>query len=54
MLKRLMVALVGMAMGGLAGLAVALIGVGNPAIVVGAVLGGLVFSIAAPRMSRAA
>jgi len=54
MLKRLMVALVGMAMGGLAGLAVALMGAGNLAIVLGAALGGLVFSIAAPRVGRAA
>ena len=54
MLKRLLVALVGMAMGGLAGLVVALMGAGNLAIVLGAVLGGLVFSIAAPRMGRAA
>jgi len=54
MLKRLMVALVGMAMGGLAGLVVALMGAGNLAIIVGAVLGGVVFSIAAPRVGRAA
>ena len=54
MLRRLLVALVGMAMGGLAGLAVALMGAGNLAILLGAALGGLVFSIAAPRMGRAA
>ena len=54
MLKRLMVALVGMAMGGLAGLVVALMGAGNLAIVLGAAVGGLVFSIAAPRVGRAA
>jgi glucose uptake protein GlcU len=54
MLRRLLVALVGMAMGGLAGLVVALMGAGNPAILLGAALGGLVFSIAAPRMGRAA
>jgi hypothetical protein len=54
MLKRLMVALVGMAMGGLAGLVVALMGAGNLAIILGAALGGLVFSIAAPRVGRAA
>jgi len=54
MLKRLLVALVGMAMGGLAGLIVAMIGAGNLAIILGAALGGLVFSIAAPRMGRAA
>jgi len=54
MLKRLMVALVGMAMGGLAGLVVALMGAGNWAIILGAALGGLVFSVAAPRVGRAA
>jgi glucose uptake protein GlcU len=54
MLKRLLVALVGMAMGGLAGLVVMLMGAGNLAILLGAALGGLVFSIAAPRMGRAA
>jgi len=54
MLKRFMVALVGMAMGGLVGLGVALIGAGNLAIILGAALGGLVFSIAAPRVGRAA
>ena len=53
MLKRLMVALVGMAMGGLAGLLIALAGAGNLAIILGAVVGGLVFSIAAPRVGRA-
>jgi Na+(H+)/acetate symporter ActP len=53
-LKRLMVALVGMAMGGLAGLVVALMGAGNLAIILGAALGGLVFSVAAPRVGRAA
>jgi glucose uptake protein GlcU len=54
MVKRLLVALVGMAMGGLAGLVVALMGAGNLAILLGAALGGLVFSIAAPRLGRAA
>ena len=54
MLKRLVVALVGMAMGGLAGLVVALLGAGNLAIVLGAALGGLVFSIAAPGVGRPA
>jgi glucose uptake protein GlcU len=54
MLKRLVVALVGMAMGGLAGLVVALMGAGNLAIILGAVVGGLIFSIAAPRVGRAA
>jgi glucose uptake protein GlcU len=54
MVKRLLVALVGMAMGGLAGLVFALMGAGNLAILLGAALGGLVFSIAAPRVGRAA
>ncbi len=53
MLKRLVVAVVGMAMGGLIGLGVDLMGVGNRAIILGAVLGGLVFSFAAPRTGRA-
>ncbi|MGA2988778.1 MAG: hypothetical protein ABSF54_09435 [Bryobacteraceae bacterium] len=54
MLKRLVVALVGMAMGGLAGLLVALMGAGNLAIILGAVVGGLVFSVALPRVGRTA
>jgi hypothetical protein len=54
MFKRLLVALVGTAMGGLAGLLVALMGAGNLAIILGAVLGGLIFSIALPRLGRAA
>ena len=54
MLKRLLVALVGIAMGGLAGLVFDLMGAGNPAILVGAAVGGLVFSIAAPRAGSAA
>ncbi len=54
MVKRLVVALVGMAMGALVGLGVALAGVGNLAIILGAALGGLIFSIAAPRVGRAA
>ncbi|MGO4883775.1 MAG: hypothetical protein ACLP59_23585 [Bryobacteraceae bacterium] len=54
MLKILAVALVGMAMGSLAGLFVAMMGAGNLAIILGAVLGGLVFSIAAPRVGRTA
>ena len=54
MLKRLLVALVGMAMGGLIGLGGALLGLGNVAVVLGAVLGGLVFAIAAPRAGRTA
>jgi hypothetical protein len=54
MIKRLLVALVGMAMGGLAGLLVAWMGAGNLAILLGAALGGLVFSIGAPRVGRAA
>ena len=54
MIKRLLVAVVGMAMGGLVGLLVAWLGAGNLAILFGAVLGGLLFSVAAPRMGRAA
>jgi len=54
MIKRLLVAVVGMGMGGLAGLLVAMLGVGNVAIVGGAVLGAVVFSVAAPRIGRAA
>jgi hypothetical protein len=53
MLRRVLVALVGMAMGGLIGVGAAMAGLGNAAIVVSAVLGGLVFSIAAPRVGRA-
>jgi len=53
-IKRLLVAVVGMGMGGLIGLLVALLGAGNPAILWGAALGGLVFSLAAPRIGRAA
>jgi len=49
MLKKLLVALVGMAMGGLVGLLVAFMGAGNLAIILGAVLGGLVFSIGVAR-----
>jgi len=54
MIKRLLVAVVGMAMGGLVGLLVAWLGAGNLAILLGAALGGLLFSFAAPRMGRAA
>jgi len=54
MIKRLLVAVVGMAMGGLVGLLVAWLGAGNLAILLGAALGGLLFSVAAPRMGRAA
>jgi hypothetical protein len=54
MLKRLLVALVGMAMGALGGLLFAMLGAGNLAIIVGAVAGGLVFSIAAPRVGGTA
>lgn len=54
MLKILAVALVGIAMGALGGLFVALMGAGNLAIILGAILGGLVFSIAAPRVGRTA
>ncbi len=53
MLKKLLVALVGTAMGGLVGLVIDLIGGGNAAILIGAVVGCLFFSIAAPRMGRA-
>ena len=53
MIKRILVALVGMAMGGLIGLLVDLLGAGNLAILLGAALGGLVFSIAAPRVGPA-
>jgi hypothetical protein len=54
MIKRLLVAVVGMAMGGLVGLLVAFLGAGNAAILWGAALGGLVFAFAAPRAGRAA
>jgi len=54
MIKRLLVAIVGMAMGGLAGLLVAYLGAGNLAILLGAAVGGLLFFFAAPRMGRAA
>ena len=47
-------ALVGMAMGALVGLGAAMMGLGNPAIVAGAALGGVVFLIAAPRAGRVA
>jgi hypothetical protein len=54
MVKRILVAVVGMGMGAMAGLIVALLGVGNAAVVWGAAVGGVVFSLAAPRMGRAA
>ena len=54
MVKKVLVALVGMAMGGMVGLGAALMGAGNLAILAGAALGGVVFSIAAPRVGRAA
>jgi ABC-type phosphate/phosphonate transport system permease subunit len=54
MIKRFLVAVVGTAMGGLVGLLVAFLGAGNAAILGGAVLGGLVFSLAAPRIGRTA
>ena len=54
MIKRILVAVVGMAMGGLAGLLVAWLGAGNLAILLGAAVGGLLFSLAAPRIGRAA
>ena len=39
-------------MGGLIGVGAAMAGLGNAAIVVSAVIGGVVFSIAAPRAGR--
>jgi ABC-type phosphate/phosphonate transport system permease subunit len=54
MIKTILVALVGMGMGAMVGLLAALLGAGNLAILMGAVLGGLVFSLAAPRIGRAA
>ena len=54
MIKTILVALVGMGMGAMIGLLVALLGGGNLAILLGAALGGLVFSFAAPRIGRAA
>jgi hypothetical protein len=54
MIKTILVALVGMGMGGMVGLLVDLLGVGNLAIFLGAALGGLVFSFAAPRIGRLA
>ena len=50
MIKRILLAVVGLAMGGLIGLLPALLGIGTPAIIGGAVLGALVFSIGAPRL----
>jgi len=50
MFKKLLLVIVGMAMGALAGLIVALMGVGNLAIVAGAVVGACVFVYAVPRM----
>ncbi|HTQ53599.1 MAG TPA: hypothetical protein VMI94_04010 [Bryobacteraceae bacterium] len=49
MLRRLLVTLVGMAMGGLIGLGATMVGWGRIPIVVGAVLGGAVFFIGIPR-----
>jgi len=40
--KRLMVAVVGAGLGSLAGLLVAAMGVGNPALIIGAVAGALI------------
>jgi hypothetical protein len=54
MIKAILVALVGMGMGAMVGLLAALLGAGNLAIVLGAAAGGLVFSVAAPRIGRAA
>ena len=53
MIKRLLAAVVGMAMGGLVGLLVAWLGAGNLAILLGAAAGGLLFLFAAPRMGPA-
>jgi hypothetical protein len=53
-IKRVLVAVVGMAMGGLVGLLVSLLGLGNLAIFLGVVLGGLIFFFAVPRMGGAA
>ncbi|MGA2134485.1 MAG: hypothetical protein ABSH50_19515 [Bryobacteraceae bacterium] len=53
MLKRLVVALVGMAMGAMIGLGAAMMGLGNVAILVGAALGAVAFSIGAARVGRA-
>jgi len=54
MLKKILVALVGTAMGGLIGLGADFMGAGKLAIMAGAAVGGLVFLIAAPRAGRAA
>ena len=54
MIKRLLVALVGMAMGGLVGLMIAFMGAGNLAIIVGAIAGALLFSFGAARADRTA
>jgi hypothetical protein len=54
MIKTILVALVGMGMGGMIGLLADVLGAGNLAILLGAALGGLVFSFAAPRIGRAA
>ncbi len=54
MIKTILVALVGMGMGGMVGLLADVLGAGNLAIVLGAAAGGLVFSVAAPRIGRAA
>jgi glucose uptake protein GlcU len=51
MLRRLLAAVVGLAMGGLIGLVPAFLGLGTRAIVGGAVLGALAFSIVLPLMA---
>jgi hypothetical protein len=50
MWKKLLLAIVGMAMGALAGLIVALLGAGNLAILAGAAVGACVFVYAVPRL----
>ena len=51
MWKKLLLAIVGSAMGAMAGLIVALMGAGNLAIVGGAVVGACVFVYAVPRIA---
>ena len=50
MVKRLLLAIVGTAMGGLAGLLVAFLGAGNLAIFLGAAAGAVVFAFVLPRL----
>jgi len=54
MLKKLAVALVGMAMGALAGVFVAMMGAGNLAIILGAAAGAAAFSIGISRAGKSA